>query len=333
MRDSYLALPTSGLATAGTVMLDWNISARIANIHQRQAKFEKLNLNAAEMIRLRNLVATIPPEAEILGAFGAAEPETRRTRGVANIDRYNERTDIASVYLSQVPGYLLHLLDGGQSDGLLIESEPDDAPYQPDALRSWFMVSYAALLKAIVIDREAGLSRIERLDRFRFWLEHELQVSASREAWIGFLLLAGTGDYPDRARRLLKVAGGRDIRDSVWGATWDLMYSRIPAVMTQPMFRKDCKLPIVFVTDDSALVDALAGIGTALVVENAHGVSFSGDDVDMTALHDDVRPLVRSYMVRERQRVLLHSRGMTPAVLSRAAHWARRSEVEITKSL
>jgi hypothetical protein len=152
MRDSYLALPTSGLATAGTVMLDWNISARIANIHQRQAKFEKLNLNAAEMIRLRNLVATIPPEAEILGAFGAAEPETRRTRGVANIDRYNERTDIASVYLSQVPGYLLHLLDGGQSDGLLIESEPDDAPYQPDALRSWFMVSYAALLKAIVSD-------------------------------------------------------------------------------------------------------------------------------------------------------------------------------------
>jgi hypothetical protein len=111
------------------------------------------------------------------------------------------------------------------------------------------------------------------------------------------------------------------------------MYSRIPAVMTQPMFRKDWKLPIVFVTDDSALVDALAGIGTALVVKNAHGVSFSGDDVDMTALHDDVRPLVRSYMVRERQRVLLHSRGMTPAVLSRAAHWARRSEVEITKSL
>lgn len=333
MRDSYLALPTSGLATAGTVMLDWNISARIANVHQRQAKFENLNLNAVEMIRLRNLVATIPPEAEILGAFGAAEPETRRTRGVADVYRYNERTDIASVYLSQVPGYLLHLLDGGQSDGLLIESEPDDAPYQPDALRSWFMVSYAALLRAIVIDRAEGLSRIERLDRFRFWLEHELRVSASREAWIGFLLLAGTGDYPDRARRLLKVAAGRDIRDSVWGATWDLMYSRIPAVMTQPMFRKDWKLPIVFVTDDSGLVDALAGIGTAFVVENAHGVSFSGDDVDMTALHDDVRPLVRSYMVRERERVLLHSRGMTPAVLSRAAYWARRSEVEITRSL
>ena len=333
MRDNYLDLPTGGLATAGTVMLDWNISARIANIHQRQAKFEKLNLNAAEMIRLRNLVATIPPGAEILGAFGAAEPETRRTRCVADVDRYNERTDIASVYLSQVPDYLLHLLDGGQSHGLLIESEPDDAPYQPDALRSWFMVSYAALLKAIVIDREEGLSRTERLDRFRFWLEHELQVSASREAWIGFLLLAGTGDYPDRARRLLKVAGGRDIRDSVWGATWDLMYSRIPAVMTQPMFRKDWKLPIAFVTDDSGLIDALAGTRTAFVVENAHGVGFSGDEIDMTALHEDARPLIRSYMARERERVMLHSRGMTPAVLNRAAYLARRSEGEITRSL
>jgi hypothetical protein len=333
MRESYLELPTDGLATAGTVMLDWNISARIANIHLRQARSEKLNLNAAEMIRLRNLVATIPPGADILGAFGAAEPETRRARGVADVHRYNERTDIASVYLSRVPGYLLQLLDGGQSDGLLIESEPDDAPYHPDALRSWFMVSYAALLKAIVIDREKGLSRIERLDRFRFWLEHELQVSASREAWIGFLLLAGTGDYPDRARRLLKVAGGRDIRDSVWGATWDLMYSRIPAVMAQPMFRKSWKLPIVFVTDDSGLVDALAGTRTAFIVENAHGVGFSGDEIDMTALHEDARPLIRSYMARERERVLLHSRGMTSAVLSRAAYLARRSEGEITRSL
>ena len=330
MRDRFLEMPPGGLAAAGTVMLDWNISARIANIHRRQAKFEKLNLNAVEMARMRNLVAAIPPEAEILGAFGAAEPETRRMRGDADVDRYNERTDIASVYLSRVPDYLLHLLDGGQSGGLFIESEPDDVPYQPDALRSWFMVSYAALLKAVVIDRETGLSRVERTDRFRFWLEHELRVSASREAWIGFLLLAGTGDHADRARRLLKVAGSRDIRDSVWGATWDLMYSRIPAVMAQPAFRDEWKLPIVFVTDDSGLVDALSGTRTAFVVENALGVGFSGDEIDVTALHEDVRPLVRSYMTRERKRVMHHSRGMTSAVLSRAAYLARRSEGEIT---
>jgi hypothetical protein len=111
------------------------------------------------------------------------------------------------------------------------------------------------------------------------------------------------------------------------------MYSRIPAVMAQPMFRKSWKLPIVFVTDDSGLVDALAGTRTAFIVENAHGVGFSGDEIDMTALHEDARPLIRSYMARERERVLLHSRGMTSAVLSRAAYLARRSEGEITRSL
>jgi hypothetical protein len=333
MREKYFEMPPGLLTTAGTVMLDWNISARIANIHRRQAKFEQLNLSAIEMGRLRNLVSAIPPEAEILGAFGAAEPETRRTTGLPDVDRYNQRTDIASVYLSKVPDYLLHLLAGGVSGGLTIESEPDDVPYEPKMLRSWFMVSYAALLKAVAIDRENGLSRVERVDRFRFWLEHELRVSASREAWIGFLLLAGVGDYADRARRLLKAGGSGDIRDSVWGATWDLMYTRIPAVMAQPAFRGEWKLPIVMVTDDSGLVDALTGIRTVYIVENAHSVGFSGDEVDVSALHDDVRLIVRSYMSRERERMMHHSRGMTRAVLKRAAYLARRSESEIASRL
>ena len=105
MRKAYLELPSGSLATAGTVMLDWNISARIANIHKRQLSFQQLNASSIEMDRLRSLVSAIPPGAEILSAFGAAEPETRRMQAVSDIDRYNQRTDIASVYLSQVPEY------------------------------------------------------------------------------------------------------------------------------------------------------------------------------------------------------------------------------------
>ncbi|WP_010203378.1 hypothetical protein [Salinibacterium sp. PAMC 21357] len=329
MRKAYLELPAGSLASAGTVMLDWNISARIANIHRRQLAFNSLNLDAAEMERLRGLVNDIPPGADILSAFGAAEPETRRVRTVSDVNRYNQRTDIASVYLSRAPDYLLHLLDGGESSGLVIESEPDGTPFMAEALRSWFMVSYAVLLKAVAIDRKKLFSRVERIDEFRFWLEHELGVSASREAWIGFLLLAGTGEHPGRARRLLKTDKSGDPRDYAWGATWDLMYTRIPSLLAQPLFHGPWKLPIVFVTDDSGLVDALVSTNTVVTVENAHGVNVSGDSVDMNALHEDVWPVVRSHIARQREHVMLRSRGMTTQVLRRATYLARKLEGEI----
>ena len=329
MRDHYLELPAGALATAGTVMLDWNISARIANIHRRQTAFDPINLKAVEVKRLRNLLATIPAGAEILGAFGAAEPETRRVPAASDVERYNQRTDVASVYLSRVPGYLLHLLDGGQSNGLLIESEPDEVPFNPGPLRAWFMVSYAVLLKAVALERLEGLTRVERLDRFRFWLEYELGVSASRETWIGFTLLAGLGDRPGKARRILKIGGNGDVRDAVWGATWDLMYTRIPNVLAQPMFRNNWKLPVVLVTDDSGLIEALAGTTTEFNFENAHGVVFSGDQMDLTALHQDVQSIVGEYIARQGERVMLRSHGMTTKVLRRAAYLARTLENEI----
>jgi hypothetical protein len=323
MRDAYLEVPEGSLEAAGTVMLDWNISARIANIHRRQERFEPLNLGAVEVLRLRNLVKRIPEGAEILSAFGAAEPETRRLPSVTDVERYNTRTDVTATYLSAQPDYLLHLLGGGQSGGLVIESQPDEAPYEADPFRAWFMVSYAALLSAAVIDRKTGLSRAERADEFRFWLEHELRVSASREAWVGFLLLAGTGDQPGKARRLLKLDGRTDIRDAIWGAAWDLMYTRIPGIMAQPKFRRLWKLPIVFVTDDSALPEALAGMSTEFLVENAHGVHFAGDRFNVDLLHPDARPLVQSYVRRESKRVFTQSRGMRGPVIKRAAYLAR----------
>lgn len=307
-------------------MLDWNISTRISNIHRRQLAFEPLNLNAVEMERIRNLVMGIPAGAEVLGALGAAEPETRHTLSAHDVGRYNQRTDIPSVYLTLHPEYLLHLLDGGESGGLVIESEPDDVPFEPGALRSWFMVSYAVLLKACLLERNQDLSRVERTDRFRFWLEHELQISASREAWIGFQLLAGLGDRPDRARRFLKLGRKGDARDAIWGAAWDLMYTRMSAILAQPMFSGTWQLPIVFVTDDSGLVEALGATTTVFSIENANGVTFSGDRIDLAALHHDVHSLVEAYVARQGERVMLRSKGMTTSTLRRAAYLARRLE-------
>jgi hypothetical protein len=308
-------------------MLDWNISARIANIHRRQARFEPLNLGSVEIERLRNLVTALKPGVEILSAFGAAEPETRRISQAADVDRYNERTDIASVYLSQLPYYLLHLLEGGESEGLILDSGPDEVPYDPEAFRAWFMVSYAALLKAVAIHREEDSSRLDRVDRYRFWLQHELKVMAGREAWVGFKLLGGKADQPGKSERLLKLGGGKgDVRDAVWGATWDLMYTRIPGMMVAPPFRGNWRLPITFVTDDTALIDVLAGTNSPFVTNNAHGVVIGGEEADLSLLHDDVQPVVRAYLHREKVRVLTQSRGLTESTLKRAARLARSLE-------
>ncbi|GMA91939.1 hypothetical protein [Homoserinibacter gongjuensis] len=198
-------------------MLDWNISSRIEHIHRRQARFEPLNLNSAESERLRQLALGMRRGTVVMGAIAAAEAETRRTAGAYNVDRYNARTDVASVYLTQVPDYLLHLLSGGQSGGLVIGSEPDDIPYTPDPFRAWFMISYATLLMAAKLYRDQSIARRERVERFASWLQSDLQLSPSHEAWVGFKLLAGRGDQPGKAARLLKLGRSRGLADALWG--------------------------------------------------------------------------------------------------------------------
>jgi hypothetical protein len=308
-------------------MLDWNISARIESIHRRQASFQPLNLPPIEIERLRNLVLAMPGDAVILGAFAAAEPETRRMARARDIERYNMRTDLASVYLEQVPDYLLHLLDGGRSGGLVVESPIDVAPYEPDAFRAWFMISYATLLMAAILCREKQSSRRERVQRYATWLERELRLSPGPEAWIGFKLLAGRGNQPGKAARLLKLGRAQGIADSIWGATWDLMYTRISGIMAVPPLRGTWPLPISFVTNDAGLVDALDGSGAPFLVTNANGVTLGGGQVDLTLLHEDVQSVVRDYMRREKPRVLSSSPGPTDVSMNRAVQLARSLEL------
>jgi hypothetical protein len=326
MREEYLQMPADGLRSARSVLLDWNISSRIVNLHRRQLEGRPLNLGAAETTRLRHLASSIPPGSSVISVFSAAEPETRREIRGPNQDRYNARADIATFYLGDGKDYLLHLLDGGESGGLVIESEDESVDAWIAWLRSWFMVSYSALLQAIVIHKEAHATPEERIERYRFWLERELQVSPSREAWIGFSLLAGNGDSPDRARRFLKLDSSSDICRHVWGATWDLMYSRLPTMFSQSLFQRHVDLPVVFMTDDEALVKVLEHLTPSVGIENAKGIEFTGDELHVDGLHPRVQPIVRAYMDRERRRVLMRSEGMTPKVMRRAARLAQLAE-------
>lgn len=330
MRDVFYQLPPAGLADSRSVLLDWNISSRLAALHRRQLEGSPVNLGEATAMRLRNLAFSIPPDAQVISVFSASEPEVRRLENLADPHRYNTRADAASFYLTEGREYLIHLLDGGQTGGLVIDSEVMPVDGWVAWLRSWFMVSYAALLQAVVIHNEAIADPEERVDRYRFWLEHELKVSASREAWIGFCLLAGVGESPGRVRRFLKLDGSRDIRDSVWGATWDLMYSRLPGMFALPAFRQYADPPTVFVTDDEALVQVLEHLSPAFGVENAVGLQITGEAVLIDMLDPRVHQTVRTYMDREKRRVLMRSEGMTPAVRSRAKYLARKAQSRLS---
>ncbi|WP_284300504.1 hypothetical protein [Homoserinibacter gongjuensis] len=81
-------------------------------------------------------------------------------------------------------------------------------------------------------------------------------------------------------------------------------------------------LPIAFVTDDAALVDAFDGSDSPFLVSNANGVTFGGVQVDITLLHDDVHSIVRSHLEREKLRVLTDSTGLTDASINRASRLA-----------
>lgn len=331
MRETFWEIPYKGVAPARTIVLDWNISKQLSSIHRWQERFEPLRLPAPEVTRLRNLVLSLPDDVEILGALAAAEPETRSRARSADVDRYNLRNDVAAVYLSRFPDYLLHLLDGGASEGLVLEPVPDDHPFSPDWLREWFMVPYAALLMAVVISRKPDKSRADRVDDYRFWLEHELKISPGYEAWIGFKLLGGKGDVAAKAARLLKVASSKDIASSVWGATWDLMYARMPELMTLPPYRGQWPLPLAFVTDDSALVEALGGRIASLAMINDRGVALNGSQLDLELLQDDAAAIVRPYMRRETERVLAHSRGLNASTMRRATRLARSLERQLAR--
>jgi hypothetical protein len=187
-------------------------------------------------------------------------------------------------------------------------------------------VSYSALLKAVEVHLSHTGSVEEKVDAFRFFLERILKASPSREGWVGFLLLGGMPESQQRARRLLKIDGKSNLFDSIWGATWDLWYTRMPTMVQQSIFSARVKTPLTFVTDDEALVQVVAGLRESFPIRNVLGTEFGADQPDFDELVPAVRPLVQGYMARDGNRVITSSRGITRATMRGAQYEARQLE-------
>jgi formate-dependent phosphoribosylglycinamide formyltransferase (GAR transformylase) len=104
------------------------------------------------------------------------------------------------------------------------------------------------------------------------------------------------------------------------------MYSRLPTMFPQTLFRRHVELPVVFLTDDEALADVLEHLHPSFAVANANGIEITGDAINVDGLVPEVRTTVRAYMHRERERVLMHSKGITPEVMRRANYLAKVAE-------
>ncbi|EPR75370.1 hypothetical protein ADILRU_2326 [Leifsonia rubra CMS 76R] len=96
------------------------------------------------------------------------------------------------------------------------------------------------------------------VDAYRFWLEHELKFAPSRESWLGFDFLGGIPTEAAKVRRLLKLDSSiGELSDRVWGASWDLFYTRMVRLVAQAPYKRVVPNPLVFVTDDSGLAAAM----------------------------------------------------------------------------
>ncbi|CAN5521913.1 hypothetical protein BH09ACT4_BH09ACT4_12550 [soil metagenome] len=327
MREHYFDLPVGGLTSARSVLLDSNISSRVEHLHRRQQAGRRIDPLAPEMIKLRNLADAIPADAVLITGLSALEAQLRRMPRETDNERYNSRADAAAFYLSSGRDYLRTLLAGDIGRGLTIESAPGTAALAPlDPLRRWMAVSYSALLKAVEIHLAHTGSAEEKVDAFRFFLERDLKASPSREGWVGFLLLGGLPESKQRARRLLKIDSRGNLFDNVWGATWDLWYTRMPTMVQQSIFQARVKTPLTFVTDDDALIQVVAGLRDSFPIRTALGTEFGADQPDFDMFVPGVRPLLAAYMARDGNRVITRSRGIARATMRGAQYEARQLE-------
>jgi hypothetical protein len=327
MREQYFQLPVGSLGSARSVLLDSNISSRVEDLHRRQMNGGTLNASAPEMRKIRNLADEIPIDAVLITGLSALEAQLRRTPRQTDNASYNRRADAAAFYLSSGRDYLRSLLDGNAGLGLTIESAPGLEPLAPlEPLRRLMAVSYAALLNAVEIHLTHGGSAVQRVDAFRFFLERVLKASPSREGWVGFLLLGGTSASQQRARRLLKIDSRGDLFDKVWGATWDLWYTRMPTMVQQSIFKHRVKSPLTFVTDDEALVHVVEGLRAPFVFRTAREAEFIGDEPDFNLVLPSVRPMLEEYMARDGNRVITKSAGITGDAKRAAEYEIRRME-------
>jgi hypothetical protein len=331
-RTRFYTIPNDGLAGARSVMLDWNISSRLEQLHRHQSQGESSNLSVDFRARLLWLVDNTSDDTSFVTGLSAAESEVRVRHAAPDVERYTSRSDIAALYLGTGRPYLQHLLNDGSPAEYVLPASGQGAELGDfENLQRFITVGYAALLKASEISLTGGGNAKDNVDAYRFWLEHELQFAPSREAWLGFVLLGGSGSESQKVARILKLESKKKTTaERVWGAAWDVFYTRMVNLAEREPFSSVVQTPLVFVTDDEGLAEAMASIAPVGSVE-ADKRLVGAEVMNTEALRPEVVDIVFDYTLKARERMMESSRGVTEDVMRRARSLAHRIERDLVR--
>ncbi|MFE5836689.1 hypothetical protein [Arthrobacter sp. NPDC056493] len=231
------------------------------------------------------MAARIQPESAVLIGYAASEPEARPTGDPNDLDRQNYRMDVAQTFIRLGASGLQQIFDGSKDPTMIQISPHNEDRINPNQHAEQFLTaSYCLLLKATSLWLE-GLRGLEGFRELAFFQKHELRFMPSREFLLGCGIFVGTGAHQQNCLTVLKLnklRSGSATVSNIWGAAWDLHYSRLidfgkgnnPILQIRP--------PAVFVTEDNRLADVLAATRSIAV-----GTMPDGQDIGYDGIHEE----------------------------------------------
>lgn len=334
-RNTFLYYPSmNDNQTPQTFYLDWNIATKINSLWNGN-KFEG---DPTARARLLDLADRFSDKCRVVGGFSAAEPETRPDGQPVNIERLYSRTANIIAMLEQGSSLLPKFLDGAIDPKDVIH--PYNGPKENDPLHGlddmFIRPCYVVLMKAVILRAQEN-DVATRIRDYEFWLNHELKYRPSREIWLGMLLLAGNSNGLRLVSDVLKLGKKRTpeerVRD-VWGATWDIFYTRITDASADPSILPGHKRPFVFVTDDQRLYEAIKNI-SLIGFTPAHQGELGVDMLEYDKYIDPLYlPHVHDAQNKIHQRMLARkesNRRATSMAKRKARSEQKRLYVDLTK--
>lgn len=334
-RSEFLYYPKRSAAKAQTFLLDWNVASRLVSLHGGQ-RFEG---SPATQERILDLGSRFPSGGAAIAGFAAAEPEVRPKPGGQDPERMVNRARIAVEMLERGHDHFPGFLDGsvGPKSIVQVDSEPASRSRIDEFGDIFVRPTYAILLKALALKLGGG-SAESRVDRFRFWLRAELEYRPTREVWLGMLLLAGNSKGLALVENMLKLGKAltpdQRFKD-IWGASWDIMYTRLVGFSADRGMWPELPRPFVFVTDDAKLYEAFEEVLLIGMARTATGVSAGVDSLRVEGLVEESL----SHSVQEAMESLSEvaaaerrtSNRIKSHAVSKAKSEARRLEGEIRR--
>lgn len=334
-RSEFLYYPKENADTAKTFLLDWNVASRLVSLHGGQRFTE----SSTTQERIRDLGRRFPSGGAAITGFAAAEPEVRPTPVGQDSERMVNRARIAVDMLEQGHDSFADFLDGSVDPSSIvgIDTEPA-APGRADEFGEIFVrPTYAILLKALALKLGGGASE-RMVDEYRFWLRAELEYRPTREVWLGMLLLAGSSKGRALVENMLKlgkaVSPEQRFKD-LWGAAWDITYTRLVAFSADRSMWPELPRPFVFVTDDAKLYEAFEDVALVGMTRTASGVPAGLDHLPFEGFVDEsLQDVVESAMSSLSSVAAAEKRSpnrIKSNAVSKAKSEARRLEGEISR--